>query len=162
MKTALLSAILALCFAVLGVQGVRGAEVPKAVAAVPALSVAIEAIANLADPEKLATLGVRGANPRVQKITYWLFVVRQNGGRPQRQSRSVLRVLKLSEVQGNHSDCMNGHGHRRRGEAVYQPRTAGDPRRPHAEGAPEYSGRQDGKAVERRVQTGSRLPCRTL
>jgi hypothetical protein len=81
MKTPLFSALLALCFLVADMPGVIGAEVPKApVAAVPAQSVAIEAIASLADPEKLATLGERGANPRVQKITYWLFVVRRNGG----------------------------------------------------------------------------------
>jgi hypothetical protein len=81
MKTPLFSAILALCFLVADMPGVIGAEVSKApVAAVPAQSVAIDAIANLADPEKLATLAVRGANTRVQKITYWLFVVRQNGG----------------------------------------------------------------------------------
>lgn len=81
MKTALLSAILGLCFVALGVPAAVGAEVPKApVAALPAQSVAIEAIASLADPAKLATLGERGANPRVQKITYWLFVVRQNRG----------------------------------------------------------------------------------
>lgn len=81
MKTALLSALLGLCFAALGVSGMRGAEAQAgALATVPAQSVAIDAIANLADPEKLATLAVRGANPRVQKITYWLFVVRQNGG----------------------------------------------------------------------------------
>jgi hypothetical protein len=81
MKTPLFSAILALCFLVADMPGVIGAEVSKApVAAVQAQSVAIDAIFNLADPEKLATLGERGANPRVQKITYWLFVVSQNGG----------------------------------------------------------------------------------
>ena len=44
--------------------------------------VAIEAIANLADPDKLATLGERGANPRVQKITYWLATARAEGHDP--------------------------------------------------------------------------------
>ncbi|MEQ1858460.1 MAG: Ada metal-binding domain-containing protein [Chthoniobacteraceae bacterium] len=52
----------------------KGAPVPAA---------AIEAIASLADPAKLATLGVRGANSRVQKITYWLFIVQQSGARPE-------------------------------------------------------------------------------
>ena len=81
MKSALLSAILGLLILVSGVPVVVAAEVAtKQVAAFPSQAVAIEAIANLADPEKLATLGMRGANPRVQKITYWLFIVRQNGG----------------------------------------------------------------------------------
>lgn len=53
---------------------VTGAPVPVA---------AVDAIASLADPSKLATLGVRGANPRVQKITYWLFVTQQSGARPE-------------------------------------------------------------------------------
>jgi len=44
---------------------------------------ATDAIASLADPEKLATLGVRGSNQRVQKIIYWLLAVRKAGGRPE-------------------------------------------------------------------------------
>ena len=44
--------------------------------------VAIEAIGNLADPAKLATLAERGANPRVQKITYWLATARAEGHAP--------------------------------------------------------------------------------
>lgn len=46
-------------------------------------SPAVEAIANLADPAKLATLAERGANPRVQKITYWLVTTRTNGEKPE-------------------------------------------------------------------------------
>ncbi len=48
-----------------------------------AASPAVEAIASLADPAKLATLGERGANPRVQKITYWLATARANGEKPE-------------------------------------------------------------------------------
>lgn len=33
---------------------------------------AVFAISNLSDPAKLATLGERGANPRLNKIVYWL------------------------------------------------------------------------------------------
>lgn len=33
---------------------------------------AIGAVASLSDPDKLATLGERGANPRLNKIVYWL------------------------------------------------------------------------------------------
>ena len=81
MKTVLLSVILGLFILVSDVPVVVAAEIVKSqVVALPSQEVAIQAISNLADPEKLATLGQRGANPRVQKITYWLFVVRQNGG----------------------------------------------------------------------------------
>jgi hypothetical protein len=80
-KSAFLSAILGLFILGAGVPVAAGAEIAtKQAVAVPTQAVAVEAIANLADPRKLATLGVRGANPRVQKITYWLFIVRRNGG----------------------------------------------------------------------------------
>jgi hypothetical protein len=39
-------------------------------------------IAELINPAKLATLGQRGANPRVQKITYWLPTAQQRGTDP--------------------------------------------------------------------------------
>jgi hypothetical protein len=81
MKSVLLSVILGLFILLSGVPVVVAAEIVKSqVVALPSQEVAIQAISNLADPEKLATLGQRGANPRVQKITYWLFIVRQNGG----------------------------------------------------------------------------------
>ncbi len=38
---------------------------------------AVYAIASLSDPAKLATLGERGANPRLNKIVYWLHVADQ-------------------------------------------------------------------------------------
>lgn len=60
---------------------IEGRTLPVTGAPVPAA--AVEAIASLADPSKLATLGVRGANPRVQKITYWLFLTQQSGARPE-------------------------------------------------------------------------------
>jgi hypothetical protein len=37
------------------------------------------AVANLSDPAKLATLGERGANPRLNKIVYWLDQARRHG-----------------------------------------------------------------------------------
>lgn len=59
----------------------------RAPVAVPALRAweaeAIDAIASLADPAKLATLGVRGSNQRVQKIIYWLLAVKKAGGSPE-------------------------------------------------------------------------------
>src|ERR1051326_6748890 len=39
-------------------------------------------IASLIDPVKLATLGERGANPRVQKAVYWLVMARKEGETP--------------------------------------------------------------------------------
>jgi hypothetical protein len=40
---------------------------------------AIVAIANLSDPAKLATLGERAANPRLNKIVYWLHAAEKRG-----------------------------------------------------------------------------------
>lgn len=45
---------------------------------------AVLAISNLSDPAKLATLGKRGANPRVNKIVYWLDDARRRGLSPER------------------------------------------------------------------------------
>ena len=39
-------------------------------------------IASLIDPAKLATLGKRGANTRVQKAVYWLATARKEGEKP--------------------------------------------------------------------------------
>jgi hypothetical protein len=39
-------------------------------------------IASLIAPAKLATLGERGANSRVQKAVYWLAVARSHGNKP--------------------------------------------------------------------------------
>ena len=39
-------------------------------------------IASLIDRSKLATLGQRAANPRVQKAVYWLAWARAGGQRP--------------------------------------------------------------------------------
>lgn len=40
---------------------------------------ALVAIANLSDPAKLATLGERGANPRLNKIVFWLHEAERKG-----------------------------------------------------------------------------------
>ncbi len=48
-------------------------------------------IAALVDPAKLATLGPRGANPRVQKAVYWLETARQNHLKPGRVLSEALR-----------------------------------------------------------------------
>lgn len=38
-----------------------------------------ERIAPLIEPDKLATLGDRGANPRIQKCVYWIEMARRDG-----------------------------------------------------------------------------------
>jgi hypothetical protein len=45
---------------------------------------AVLAIRSLSDPANLATLGKRGANPRVNKLVYWLETARQRGLGPDR------------------------------------------------------------------------------
>ena len=42
----------------------------------------IRAVAALSDPAHLATLGPRGANPRVNKLVYWLHVCERHGASP--------------------------------------------------------------------------------
>jgi len=44
---------------------------------------AVFAIANLSDPAKLATLGERGANPRLNKIVFWMHEAFNRGGSPE-------------------------------------------------------------------------------
>ena len=53
-----------------------------AVQAVAAQTDYAKHIASLIDPAKLATLGKRGANPRIQKAVYWLDVARKTGEKP--------------------------------------------------------------------------------
>lgn len=43
---------------------------------------AIWAVSNLSDPAKLATLGERGANSRLNKVVYWLHEASQSGAKP--------------------------------------------------------------------------------
>ena len=50
-------------------------------------------IAPLIDPAKLATLSVRGANPRIQKAVYWLEMARQDEANP-----STVLALALAKV----------------------------------------------------------------
>ena len=63
-----------------------------------AQSASVEADANLADPAKLATLGVRGANPRVQKITCWLATAQTNGEKPEADIVAVLGRFGWAET----------------------------------------------------------------
>lgn len=58
---------------------------------------AIVAISSLSDPAKLATLGKRGANPRLNKIVYWLDVARDRGLAP---AGTVEWAQRLNGVSG--------------------------------------------------------------
>jgi hypothetical protein len=53
-------------------------------------------LGSLLDPAKLATLGPRGANPRVQKAVYWLAVARQQGQKPE----AVLDLALAGKMSG--------------------------------------------------------------
>src|SRR4051794_33846236 len=57
-------------------------------------------IVSLADPAKLATLGERGANPRVQKITYWLETGRREGKPPEEIMDDVMNRLGWNDERG--------------------------------------------------------------
>lgn len=53
-------------------------------------------IAPLIDPTKLATLRERGANPRVQKYTYWLATAQRDGVKPEQVVDAALRSVGMS------------------------------------------------------------------
>jgi hypothetical protein len=60
----------------------------------PAIAAESDAAANIAsliDTAKLATLGERGANPRIQKAVYWLAAARTNGKKPSAVLDSAIR-----------------------------------------------------------------------
>jgi hypothetical protein len=53
-----------------------------------------EALVNLCDPAKIATITAeRGANPRVRKICYWLEMARQDGRDPSNEMREVMVIV---------------------------------------------------------------------
>lgn len=62
----------------LPVRAVHRTEAPREQSADSPLA----AVASQSDPSKLATLGIRGANPRVKRIVYWLAVARAQGRDP--------------------------------------------------------------------------------
>ena len=49
-------------------------------------------IAPLIEPAKLATLRVRGANPRVQKVTYWLAMAKADKVEPAAVAGDAVRI----------------------------------------------------------------------
>lgn len=55
----------------------------------------VERITPLIDPVKLATLGPRGANPRVQKYVYWLSEAQKSGTSPKAVVNDALEKVGL-------------------------------------------------------------------
>ncbi|MGO8927308.1 MAG: hypothetical protein ACLQU3_10505 [Limisphaerales bacterium] len=55
-------------------------------------------VAPLIDPAKLATLGKRGANQRVQKAVYWLAEAREAGARSRTRSWTPPWALQASRT----------------------------------------------------------------
>ncbi len=64
----------------------------------------IVAIASLSDPAKLATLGERGANPRLNKIVYWMFEAYDHGGSPE---AAVKWAQRLNNEQGLRAEMVH-------------------------------------------------------
>ena len=58
-----------------------------------------ERIAPLIDPAKLATLATRGANPRVQKATYWLAKAKQDKEDPATVAADAVRLATPTHWQ---------------------------------------------------------------
>lgn len=52
-------------------------------------------IATLIEPAKLATLGARGANPRVQKYAYWLACAKKDGLNPGKVATSAVEMVGM-------------------------------------------------------------------
>ena len=62
-------------------------------------------IAPLIDPAKLATLGPRQANQRVQKAVYWLAEARQAGQKPDRVLDAALRSVGMTAGAAKAGAC---------------------------------------------------------
>ena len=54
----------------------------------------------LCDPAKLATLRDRGANPRVQKIVYWLETARRQGESPEALMQETMHRIGWDDERG--------------------------------------------------------------
>lgn len=57
-------------------------------------------LVSLADPAKLATLGERRANPRVQKIVYWLETARREGQSPEQLLEETMHRIGWDDERG--------------------------------------------------------------
>jgi hypothetical protein len=66
---------------------------------IAAQSDATNNIASLIDPAKLATLGKREANPRIQKAVYWLQAARTDGKKPSAVLDSAIKQAGYTNKQ---------------------------------------------------------------
>jgi hypothetical protein len=57
-------------------------------------------LVSLVDPAKLATLGERRANPRVQKIVYWLETGRREGQSPEQLLQETMHRIGWDDERG--------------------------------------------------------------
>ena len=71
-----------------------------ATAAICSASQFSDILVSLADPAKLATLGERRANPRVQKIVYWLETARREGQSPEQLLRETMQRIGWNDERG--------------------------------------------------------------
>ena len=62
---------------------------------------ALRAISSLSDPAKLATLGKRGANSRLNKLVYWLDQARRRGLPPQTAISLAQTLNRTSEPRAS-------------------------------------------------------------
>ncbi|MFO1501938.1 MAG: hypothetical protein U1G07_26780 [Verrucomicrobiota bacterium] len=62
---------------------------------------AVVALANLSDPAKLATLGERGANSRLNKLVYWLHDAGRRGWAPDTAIRAAQFVNRTAEPRAS-------------------------------------------------------------
>lgn len=62
---------------------------------------ALRAVSSLSDPAKLATLGKRGANSRLNKLVYWLDQARRRGLPPETAISLAQKVNQTSEPRAS-------------------------------------------------------------
>jgi len=62
---------------------------------------AIQSLASLSDPDKLATLDERGANARVNKIVFWLWDARAKGIAPEKAIRWAQSLNRTKEPRAS-------------------------------------------------------------
>ena len=64
-----------------------------------------DVLVSLADPAKLATLGERKANPRVQKIVYWLEIGRREGQSPEQLLQETMHRIGWDDERGQYTSA---------------------------------------------------------
>ncbi|MFN9512154.1 MAG: hypothetical protein ACK57Z_04190, partial [Akkermansiaceae bacterium] len=83
-----------------GIQKRDLTEAPATTQETPVKTVMNEAaqVASLIDPGKLATLGERGANPRIQKITAILATAKAQGKIPEEIAKQAVKQIGWADT----------------------------------------------------------------